>query len=110
MYDDIYLRERLSEIENQLDSLSEPPEGSLSALVQTTTVGTYPTTASAFFGVHPLLVDGSETEGAAASFTPDPARTFYAFNLGSQTPPSGTKLIVSLCGGRWIFRYDGDGS
>lgn len=76
-------------------------------LVQTHVRGTYPAVASAFYACSPLRIDGSETEGASASFTADPSRSFLALNLGSKVPPVGTKLIVHAGGGRWTFRYDG---
>jgi len=110
MHDEIYFRDKILELKDQLDTLDNPSEGSVSALVQTITETAYPTTPSSFFAVSPLLVDGAEREGVLASFTPDPARIFYAFNLGTGVPPVSTKLIVTSTGGRWTFRWDGDGS
>ncbi|HMB07762.1 MAG TPA: hypothetical protein VKP69_29015, partial [Isosphaeraceae bacterium] len=52
-------------------------EGAVAVLAQTTTVSTYPTAAGVFYACMPLSVDGKETEGAAASFSADPTRTFY---------------------------------
>ncbi len=76
-------------------------------LVTTTTVTTYPTTASAFFASNPTEIDGTETEGNAASYTPDTSQVVYAFNVGTQIPPAGTRVVVQAVGGRWVFRYDG---
>jgi hypothetical protein len=82
-------------------------EGGPTILAQTATLETYPTSPSSFFACRPILVDGHEVEGGAASFTVDPARIVFAFNLGTAVPPSGTMIIVNGCGGRWVFRYDG---
>jgi hypothetical protein len=82
-------------------------EGADAILAQTTTIETYPTASGAFYACVPLWVDGPETEGAAAAFTIAGTRSIYAFNLGTQVPPVGTKIIVHSCGGRWTFRYDG---
>lgn len=105
--DDTYFRDRIAELEDQLESLDNPSEGSISLLVQTVKETTYPTTSAKFFAVQPLSVDGQVKEGASASFTIDTTRTIYAFNVGGSIPPSGTKLIVTSLGGRWVFRYDG---
>ncbi|ODU02568.1 MAG: hypothetical protein ABS79_00165 [Planctomycetes bacterium SCN 63-9] len=102
------LRERQDEASSALDRARVSVEqGGLTALAQTLTISTYPTSPSSYFACRPLLVDGSESEGATASFSPDSTRTFYAYNVGTQTPPPGTKLLLTCCGGRWIFRYDG---
>lgn len=101
-------RSRIQDANDDIDALRKDSSGSSSVdLVQTITVTTYPALVSAFFAVTPLLVDGTEREGAVASFTPDPSRTFYAYNMGTQIPPPGTKLLVAEAGGRKVFRYDG---
>jgi hypothetical protein len=76
-------------------------------LAQTTTVQKYPTTASAFYAVVPCDIDGSESEGATASYNPQTGSVTYAFNLGTQVPPNGTTIVCHAIGGRWCFRYDG---
>lgn len=107
MHDDTYYRDKILELEDRLDSIGDPSEGSVCEVVQTVKVGTYPAEPAAFFAVQPLGVDGLEKEGEAASFTPDADRTFYAANLGSAVPPEGTKVIVTSVSGRWTFRFDG---
>jgi len=81
--------------------------GSSAMLAQTTVVGTYPTTASAFYAVVPCDIDGGEGEGAAATYVPRTGSVAYALNLGTQVPPNGTAVICHAVGGRWCFRYDG---
>jgi hypothetical protein len=76
-------------------------------LAQTTTVETYPTTAASFYAVVRCDIDGSESEGAAASYNPQTGAVTYAFNLGTQVPPNGTTVVCHAIGGRWCFRYDG---
>lgn len=67
----------------------------------------YPTNAASWYAIVPLAVDGTETEGAGATFTGLSSITASAFNLGASTPPSGTKVLCFMVGGRWVFRYDG---
>lgn len=101
-------RDRQTETAAALDrSGAHSADGSVSILVRTTTVSSYPTSPSSFFACRPLNVDGAETEGAAASFTVESGRIIYAYNIGTVAPPSGAKIVITDCGGRWIFRYDG---
>lgn len=83
------------------------PDGSAAMLAQTTTVTTYPTSASAFYAVIPLDVNGQELEGQPATYVPSTGAVTYALNLGTQIPPSGTTVICHAVGGRFCFRYDG---
>jgi hypothetical protein len=80
--------------------------GAPSLAVQTTTVASYPTAASAFYAVAALTVLGTEVEGGAATITAG-TTPFYALNLGTAIPPSGTQVIVTFVDHRWVFRYDG---
>jgi hypothetical protein len=82
-------------------------DGTVAILAQTRVAVSYPTVPAAFYTCSPLQVDGPETEGAAATFTQDSSRMIYAFNLGTQAPPAGTRIIAHACGGRWVFRFDG---
>ena len=68
---------------------------------------TYPTTAGAFYASNPTEIDGSEVEGATASYTADTSQVVYVLNVGTQVPPLGTRVIAHAVGGRWVFRYDG---
>lgn len=82
------------------------PEGAAALLAQTSTVSTYPTTASAFFACLPTDIDGSEAEGASATYVQESSTVFYAWNAGTQIPPVGTAIVCHAVGGRWVFRYD----
>jgi hypothetical protein len=79
--------------------------GSSAMLAQTTTVTSYPTTAAAFYAVIFCDIDGSESEGAAATYVARTTSVAYAFNLGTEIPPSGTMVVCHAVGGRWCFRY-----
>lgn len=83
-----------------------PPDGARSLLVQTTTKTTYPTTAGVFYAVKSVDVDGTELEGATPTFTVE-TDIFFALNLGSAVPPSGTNILAECFGGMWAFRWDG---
>ena len=81
--------------------------GAAAVLAQTTTVSTYPTTASAFYACVPADIDGNESEGASATYVQEGSTVFYAWNAGTQIPPTGTTIVCHAVGGRWVFRYDG---
>jgi hypothetical protein len=83
------------------------PVGDAAILAQTTTVSTYPTTASAFYACVPADLDGDESEGTTATFVRENSTVFYAWNAGTQVPPASTAIVCHAVGGRWVFRYDG---
>lgn len=103
------LADRHQSLEDELDrSRASPTDAGRALLCQTTSDGDYPATAGGFFAVVEVEVDGTEAEGAGASFTPaDHDDLFFAFNLGTTTPPEGTYVICRFVGGHWCFRYDG---
>ena len=83
------------------------PVGTTATFAQTTTVSSYPTTASAFYACLPADLDGTESEGASATYVQESSTPFYAWNAGTQVPPVGTPIVCHAVGGRWVFRYDG---
>jgi hypothetical protein len=103
------LRGRLRAGQEALDSAEghTPLHGSAAVLAMTTSAGSYPTTAAAFYAMLPQEVDGPETEGSPASYTAGSSTSFYAWNAGTVVPPSGTPVVCHAVGGRWCFRYDG---
>jgi hypothetical protein len=103
------LRERLQSLDDAFDASQAGGDAYCSAAIiaQTTTVTTYPTTASAMYAVIPQDIDGAESEGSAATYVPNTGAISYALNLGTQIPPSGTNVICHAVGGRFCFRYDG---
>jgi hypothetical protein len=99
-------RVRQQAIDNLISRIpSSPPDGARSLLVQTTTKTTYPTTAGAYYAVKAVDVDGAETEGATPTFTVQ-TDIFYALNVGSAVPPSGTNILAECIGGMWLIRFD----
>ena len=46
-----------------------------------------------------------QIEGGTGSLSTQVGR-FFALNLGSSIPPTGTNLLVTFVGNRWAFRYD----
>jgi hypothetical protein len=102
------VRERQRSAQGVLDRARDmSPDGNAAMLAITTTVSSYPTTAASFFGCIPAEIDGSETEGASATFVQQNSTIAYAWNAGAQIPPSGTTIVCHAVGGRWVFRYDG---
>ena len=71
---------------------------------KTASDGAYPAAAARFFRVVPQSVFGPESEGAAGTLTAD-GGGFYALNIGSAIPPSGTTVICYSLGSRWVFDY-----
>lgn len=69
--------------------------GSTTFLGITISVSTYPTSAAAYYAIHPVAVAGAEIEGAAPTYTQDLGVTLYAANVGTAIPPIGTKVVVS---------------
>jgi hypothetical protein len=101
-------RARHEDLSDQLDRIGPcGAEGTAALIVQTTTVTTYPTAAGEFYACNPVGIDGSETEGGAATYTADSAQVIYCLNVGTAVPPNGTNVLASAVGGRWCFRYDG---
>jgi hypothetical protein len=95
---------------NQADGLTRLRRSSLqgmpSVVGRTKTLIAYPTSASRFYACEPLSVLGQETEGGQGSITATPS-TFFAYNLGAGVPASGTTVIATFAGARWVFRHDG---
>lgn len=84
---------------------SDPPLGSPSLLAYTTTLKTYPTTSLSFYACLPLTLLGAEVEGGPGTVSAGDA-VFFALNLGSSVPPSGTQVLTTFVGNRWVFRFD----
>jgi hypothetical protein len=84
----------------------DPSLGMPCLLVQTTTIKAYPTLAQSFYGCSPLTILGAEVEGGEGVITVGPS-TFFALNVGSVVPPTGTNLLATFVDNRWVFRYDG---
>jgi hypothetical protein len=82
-----------------------PAFGSPSILASTTTLSVYPTSAQSYFACTPLTLLGTENEGSSGVTTPGYA-PFFALNIGSTIPPSGTQVLTTFVGSRWVFRYD----
>ncbi len=105
-------RRNASEVRDDalLDSLSrrdrDPRFGSPSLVAQTTTIAAYPTSAQRFFACVPQTVLGAEVEGGPA-LVPPGTSTFFALNLGTAVPPTGTDVLATFVESRWVFRYDG---
>ncbi len=101
-------RDRHRTLSSELDRLDpSPPGAGAAALVQTTTISSYPTAAGVFFAANPVEIDAVESEGQTATFTADTTQILFALNTGTSTPPAGTRVIAHGVGGRWVFRYDG---
>lgn len=99
------LRRRIGELEESLDALrTTTVAGNPTKLVQTITVGTYPTSAQAFYAVKAVRPGGDQNEGAMVT-TSVVSPTFYAANVGGTVPPNGTILLATLVGSRWVVQY-----
>lgn len=108
--DTAQLRRRLDALVDDLER--DPASGCACAparVVQTYTESSYPAAASRVYAVRVVEISSAETEGATPTLTVT-SGGFYAANIGSAIPPSGTNVLatqVGGVGGLWIFRYDG---
>src|SRR5438094_905106 len=95
------LRDRLQAVQEALDSLTSanPPYGSAAILVQTKTLTTYPSAATAFFAASPVQLNGDETEGATAIPVVDTATTLYVTPNGGAVPAVGSYAVALAIGG-----------
>ena len=75
-------------------------------VAQTKMVMTYPTVAQRFYACKPVAILGPEVEGGPGTVTAD-SSTVFALNVGAGVPPVGTSLILTYCGNRWVFVYNG---
>jgi hypothetical protein len=101
-------RERHRALESAVERIvPRDSDAPASLLLTTTTITTYPSAAAAFYAANPTQVGGAETEGGAAAYSVDTSNIVLALNTGSQVPPSGTRVIATAVGGRWVFRWDG---
>jgi hypothetical protein len=97
--EDASLTDSLSQVER------DPSLGMPCLVAQTRTLSRYPTSAQQFFACSPLSVLGPEVEGGTGTLSVGNS-TFFALNLGSAIPPSGTSVIVTYVDNRWVFRFD----
>lgn len=101
------LNRRLDDLEAALARLNTTDQGGGAAmLARTTTIASYPTVAQACYAVQPLLLTGPEREGGPVTLTAL-AQGFFALNLGSTVPVTGTVVVLTHVGNRWVFRHDG---
>jgi hypothetical protein len=84
---------------------SDPTLGAPSLLALTTTLRVYPTAPQSYYACLPLTVLGPEVEGGPGTVSPG-STAFFALNLGGTVPPSGTQVVTTFVGNRWVFRYD----
>ncbi len=75
-------------------------------VAQTKSISSYPTAANRFFACAPAGVLGPEVEGGPGTVSTT-GSTFFALNLGTAVPPSGTNVLCTYTRYRWVFRYDG---
>lgn len=101
-----YIRDRLLELDDRFDRrLSAPSSSTPRFLGQVYDGGHMPSASEHFYLVHPVSVDGSETEGGSGTLTADPLRSVPVIVLG--TPPEiGDYLTCHAISGRWIARND----
>lgn len=101
------LRQRIADLESYGDrTASTPNDCDVSVLCQTSQKTSYPTVANSIYYCISVDLDGEDTEGASCTATPDGGE-YFALNNGTQVPPEGTTIIVTVVGGKPCFRFDG---
>lgn len=76
-----------------------------SLLARTVAISMYPTSGQCFFACQPVALLGTESEGAQGVISTR-SGSFFAFNLGSSSPPVGTLILATFADSRWVFYYD----
>lgn len=64
--------------------------------------GAMPDRTDRVFLVHPVGLDGNETEGSEASPIVDSSRSIPVVVVGSRAPEAGELLLAVSVGGRWV--------
>lgn len=106
MNDQLTLLRRIAALEEALDRSGEGMTGAGTIVCQTTSLGSYPTAATAFYAVFPVAAGGAEVEGGAVTLNPE-SIPFYAYNIGSKVPPPGTNVLAHAVPNRWVFSWNG---
>lgn len=99
------LRTRLAWAEDTLSRVAtEGPPGTLVLFGRTVAIGTYPTSANAWYGVQPCAPAGNEVEGQPATVENLPTyNPVLAYNTGATVPPVGTVVILFNNFNSWYF-------
>lgn len=64
--------------------------------------GSMPQRLESVYLVHPLVLEGPESEGSAAAIRVDVGRSIPVVVIGSRQPVAGDVLIAHSLGGRWV--------
>lgn len=70
--------------------------------------GAIPDRVDRIFLVHPVRIDGGESEGGAASLSVDSSRAIPVVAVGSRPPELGDFVIAVSVGGRWVADRSGE--
>lgn len=87
----------------RVPGLGEPaPRGAPRFVGQVINAGAFPDRTDRVVLVHPVRIDGDETEGGPASLAVDSSRTIPVVVVGGRPPEIGDYLVVVSVGGRWV--------
>jgi hypothetical protein len=102
------LRDRQAAHSDAMDRAAgqQQPYSSARMLVQVYDGGAMPSDPEKVYFTHPVLLTGSETEGAAGMFSVDTATTVPVIVLG-HVPSVGDYLTAYAVGGRWVSEEGG---
>jgi hypothetical protein len=64
--------------------------------------GSMPRRLESVYLLHPIVLEGPESEGAAAAIRVDTGRSVPVVVIGSRQPVAGDVLIAHSLGGRWV--------
>lgn len=89
-------------------AIRPPDQGTVEsgyALVgRTFSMGNYPNQAQRVYACRVRPPRGRESEGSPGEFE-SPDQAVFALNLGGTVPPVDTYVLLTLAGGRWVFRH-----
>jgi hypothetical protein len=83
------------------------PRGTPRFIGQVASGGAMPNTLDHIFLVHPVRIEGGESEGAAGATLVDSGRTIPVVIVGTLLPNIGDFVVAQSIGGRWVAELNG---
>jgi hypothetical protein len=106
MMDDANVRiaSNMSAIADQLvrRSLSTSPPQPPCFVGRVYAIQSVPSTADAYFAVHPVSVLGTEAEGNPGALVVNSSATAFVYVIGPSAPKVGDDLVCRFIGNRWV--------
>ncbi|APW59211.1 hypothetical protein [Paludisphaera borealis] len=86
---------------------AQNPRGTPRFIGQVASGGAMPNSLDHVFLVHPVRIEGGESEGAASATLVDSGRTIPVVIVGTLLPNIGDFVVAQSIGGRWVAELNG---